>query len=84
MKKEIPTHDPYTGELNPHYQDLTGNENPMHIKINNQPYMEKRENLSDTIIDTINRNNRRIFWLGFTIGTLISISIVSILIVLYS
>ena len=84
MKKEIPTHDPYTGELNPHYQDLTGNENPMYIKINNQPYMEKRENLSDYIIDTINRNNRGIFWLGFTIGTLTGISILSIVMVLNS
>jgi len=30
MKKEIPTHDPYTGQLNPYYQDLTGQPNPLH------------------------------------------------------
>lgn len=28
-KKKIPTHDPYTGELNPYYQDLTGETNPL-------------------------------------------------------
>ena len=26
---DIPTHDPQTGELNPHYEDLTGKPNPM-------------------------------------------------------
>jgi transcriptional accessory protein Tex/SPT6 len=29
MKKKIPTHDPHTGELNPHYEELTGKKNPM-------------------------------------------------------
>ena len=28
-KKNIPTHDPQTGELNPHYEELTGEKNPM-------------------------------------------------------
>lgn len=27
--KKIPTHDPYTGELNPYYEELTGAPNPM-------------------------------------------------------
>ena len=27
-KHEIPTHDPYTGELNPYYEELTGEKNP--------------------------------------------------------
>ena len=31
-KLTIPTHDPQTGELNPHYEDLTGYENPMKMK----------------------------------------------------
>jgi hypothetical protein len=26
--KNIPTHDPYTGELNPYYEELTGKKNP--------------------------------------------------------
>lgn len=26
---EIPTHDPYTGELNPYYEELTGKINPL-------------------------------------------------------
>jgi hypothetical protein len=30
MKKyKIPTHDPYTGEPNPHYEELTGEKNPL-------------------------------------------------------
>ena len=28
-KFEIPTHDPQTGELNPHYEELTGLKNPL-------------------------------------------------------
>lgn len=28
-KNTIPTHDPYTGELNPLYEELTGNKNPL-------------------------------------------------------
>lgn len=26
---KIPTHDPYTGELNPYYEELTGERNPL-------------------------------------------------------
>ena len=29
MEKEIPMYDPYTGELNPYYEELTGKPNPM-------------------------------------------------------
>lgn len=29
MKKNIPTHDPQTGELNPYYEELTGEKNPL-------------------------------------------------------
>ena len=28
MKYKIPTHDPQTGELNPYYEELTGEKNP--------------------------------------------------------
>lgn len=28
-ENEIPTHDPYTGELNPYYEELTGEKNPL-------------------------------------------------------
>jgi hypothetical protein len=31
MKRNIPTHDPYTGELNPYYEELTGEKNPLEI-----------------------------------------------------
>ena len=31
--KTIPTHDPYTGELNPLYEELTGNKNPLALDI---------------------------------------------------
>jgi hypothetical protein len=30
-KKSIPTHDPQTGDLNPHYEELTGKPNPLKI-----------------------------------------------------
>lgn len=33
MKKEIPTHDPYTGEINPYYEELTGKNNPLIPKV---------------------------------------------------
>jgi glycerol-3-phosphate cytidylyltransferase len=29
MDRKIPTHDPYTGELNPYYEELTGLPNPL-------------------------------------------------------
>lgn len=29
IKFQVPTHDPYTGELNPHYEDITGKKNPL-------------------------------------------------------
>lgn len=34
-KKNIPTHDPYTGELNPYYEELTGESNPLIIREGN-------------------------------------------------
>ena len=33
MKREIPTHDPYTGEINPYYEELTGKNNPLIPKV---------------------------------------------------
>jgi hypothetical protein len=33
-KFEIPTHDPQTGELNPYYEELTGEKNPLTGEIN--------------------------------------------------
>jgi hypothetical protein len=32
-KENIPTHDPYTGELNPYYEELTGEKNPYAFKV---------------------------------------------------
>jgi hypothetical protein len=29
----IPTHDPYTGELNPYYEELTGEKNPLSMEV---------------------------------------------------
>ena len=31
IKFQIPTHDPYTGELNPHYEEITGKKNPLEL-----------------------------------------------------
>ena len=33
IKFKIPTHDPYTGELNPHYEDITGEPNPLEYNL---------------------------------------------------
>ena len=35
--KSIPTHDPYTGELNPLYEELTGKKNPLSIDNKDKP-----------------------------------------------
>lgn len=37
-KHEIPTHDPYTGELNPYYEELTGEKNPLNFSENETNY----------------------------------------------
>jgi hypothetical protein len=41
MNKEIPIHDPQTGELNPYYEELTGKENPMKESIINPDLYSK-------------------------------------------
>jgi hypothetical protein len=33
---DIPTHDPFTGEINPHYEELTGKPNPLKTTIMQQ------------------------------------------------
>jgi hypothetical protein len=43
-KKNIPTHDPQTGELNPHYEELTGEKNPLD-KTNNDRLKELKDTL---------------------------------------
>lgn len=35
-KRKIPTHDPQTGELNPYYEELTGEKNPLSPTIENK------------------------------------------------
>lgn len=39
-KKNIPTHDPQTGELNPHYEELTGKVNPIESTNNKRSIKE--------------------------------------------
>ena len=45
MKKEkqidIPTHDPYTGELNPYYEEITGKRNPLELSEDNYKKFNK-------------------------------------------
>ena len=42
-KRKIPTYDPYTGELNPYYEELTGKPNPLStVKIINMPKKEDK------------------------------------------
>ena len=40
-KNNIPTHDPQTGELNPHYEELTGKKNPLESISNKRSIKEK-------------------------------------------
>jgi len=35
---KIPTHDPYTGELNPYYEELTGEKNPLSKDVENESF----------------------------------------------
>ena len=49
MQREIPKHDPYTGELNPYYEQLTGQPNPLN-EVNfggNETYYIKEEKLTN-------------------------------------
>ena len=41
---EIPTHDPYTGELNPYYEELTGKKNPLDSYHSNKDSRDKITN----------------------------------------
>ena len=41
IKFKIPTHDPYTGELNPHYEDITGEKNPLAYNLIPNPTNDK-------------------------------------------
>jgi len=34
----IPTHDPYTGELNPYYEELTGEKNPLSKDVEDESF----------------------------------------------
>jgi hypothetical protein len=36
--RSIPTHDPYTGELNPYYEELTGEKNPLSKDVENENF----------------------------------------------
>jgi len=53
MKQVIPTHDPQTGELNPYYEELTGEKNPLEIPPDFNdlpvPQSEKIEDQSEAI-----------------------------------
>ena len=55
MTTNIPTHDPYTGEINPYYEELTGEKNPLSYKVSKN---QKLESLNDILIELA--NNRKI------------------------
>lgn len=46
MKKNIPTHDPQTGELNPYYEELTGEKNPLEI----QDKKDRLDNFNEIVV----------------------------------
>ena len=47
--KTIPTHDPYTGELNPLYEELTGNKNPLALDIKHKPIDYSKTSMDDLV-----------------------------------
>lgn len=51
-KKTIPTHDSYTSELNPHYEELTGEVNP--LLINNRTTDQVMKKRSKHYVDVMN------------------------------
>ncbi len=55
MTTNIPTHDPYTGELNPYYEELTGNINPLNKSRRNTNI--KLDSLNDILIQLAYNDN---------------------------
>ena len=55
MTTNIPTHDPYTGELNPYYEELTGNVNPLNKSRRNTNI--KLDSLNDILIQLAYNDN---------------------------
>ena len=55
MKHKIPTHDPQTGELNPYYEELTGEKNPLtgEIKTKYPPLRFDKEFLTKKQLDDL-------------------------------
>ena len=47
--KSIPTHDPYTGELNPLYEELTGKKNPLSIEHKDKPIDYNTATMDDLV-----------------------------------
>ncbi len=52
MKKNIPTHDPQTGELNPYYEELTGESNPLMERIH---YLYDEQRKIDKLLEYIKK-----------------------------
>ncbi len=48
-KENIPTHDPQTGELNPYYRKLTGDQNPLtkQLRVKYPPLRFDKEQIDD-------------------------------------
>ena len=48
-KENIPTHDPQTGELNPYYRKLTGDQNPLtkQLRVKYTPLRFDKEQIND-------------------------------------
>lgn len=72
MKKDIPTHDPQTGDLNPYYEELTGDTNPLRIHVSQ---IEDQQVSIDKLLEYIevqivnstkisDDSNDPSFWLG--------------------
>lgn len=70
---KIPTHDPQTGELNPYYEELTGEPNP--LSINHKPNISKFKNACSEISERLGNlpyDNADMSDIGNEIGIIIA------------
>ena len=51
--KSIPTHDPYTGELNPLYEELTAKKNPINAKRSKHKPIDYNTTTMDDLVKSI-------------------------------
>lgn len=64
-KRDIPTHDPQTGEVNPYYEELTGKESPKYKGVvTNETDLEKLDRFLITVSESKVDIRRKILMLN--------------------